>query len=147
MLRLPKVRFKLPEKVTILLKSLQAKDISLYHRSFNTAEISLLLIRYTNIEHDFNEYDIYVSSLLHDIGKLYIPNDILLKQSGLTGRERELIQSHTVNLNFTLLPCPVLLSLSHFSYYTFIRYLVPSLVSSNSIPISKSCFLISSALE
>jgi response regulator RpfG family c-di-GMP phosphodiesterase len=45
-----------------------------------------------------NQYlrDLYDSSILHDIGKVGIPDGILLKDGILTKREYELMQSHTV---------------------------------------------------
>ncbi len=45
-----------------------------------------------------NQYlrDLYDSSILHDIGKVGIPDGILLKDGILTRREYELMQSHTV---------------------------------------------------
>lgn len=41
-------------------------------------------------------------SLLHDIGKLAIPNEIILKRGGLTGLEREVVRSHPL-LGFEML--------------------------------------------
>lgn len=41
-------------------------------------------------------------SLLHDIGKLAIPNEIILKRGGLTDREREVVRSHP-QLGFEML--------------------------------------------
>lgn len=35
-------------------------------------------------------------ALLHDIGKMAIPDGILLKPSGLTEEERELVQRHPI---------------------------------------------------
>jgi len=41
-------------------------------------------------------YDIGVASLLHDVGKLFISDDILNKTGSLTHEERKIIQSHSI---------------------------------------------------
>lgn len=40
--------------------------------------------------------DIGIAGLLHDIGKLYIPKEILLKTTSLNDKEKEIITSHTI---------------------------------------------------
>ncbi|MBM7615144.1 HD-GYP domain-containing protein [Alkaliphilus hydrothermalis] len=40
-------------------------------------------------------YDLAIGSLMHDVGKLFIPKEILLKPSGLTNDEYIAIQQHT----------------------------------------------------
>jgi len=46
--------------------------------------------------------DIFLSSMLHDIGKVTIPDQILLKQSKLTDEEWAIMKSHTV-IGWTIL--------------------------------------------
>ena len=41
-------------------------------------------------------HQIGVASLLHDVGKLFIPDEILNKTSALTSEERKVIETHTV---------------------------------------------------
>lgn len=41
-------------------------------------------------------HQIGVASLLHDVGKLFIPDEILSKTSALTPEERKIIETHTV---------------------------------------------------
>ena len=41
-------------------------------------------------------HQIGVASLLHDVGKLFIPDEILNKTSALTPEERKVIETHTV---------------------------------------------------
>lgn len=50
--------------------------------------------RYEEITNEFMR-DIYDCSILHDIGKVGIPDDILLKNGPLTEKEFEIIQRHT----------------------------------------------------
>jgi HD-GYP domain-containing protein (c-di-GMP phosphodiesterase class II) len=41
-------------------------------------------------------YNIGISAVLHDVGKLFIPDEILDKPDALTARERKVMKSHTV---------------------------------------------------
>jgi HD-GYP domain-containing protein (c-di-GMP phosphodiesterase class II) len=41
-------------------------------------------------------YNIGISSVMHDVGKLFIPEEILNKPGALTVQERQVIESHTV---------------------------------------------------
>jgi HD-GYP domain-containing protein (c-di-GMP phosphodiesterase class II) len=41
-------------------------------------------------------YDIGISSVMHDIGKLFIPDEIINKPDALTTQERKVMESHTV---------------------------------------------------
>ncbi len=41
-------------------------------------------------------HQVGVASLLHDVGKLFIPEEILNKPAALTGDERKIIETHTV---------------------------------------------------
>ena len=40
--------------------------------------------------------DIGISAVMHDVGKLFVPDEILNKPDALTAQERKLIESHTV---------------------------------------------------
>lgn len=42
-------------------------------------------------------YDIGIAAVLHDVGKLFIPDDILNKPSVLTKQERTIIESHSLS--------------------------------------------------
>ena len=54
------------------------------------------LARYLGKDEDFCER-VRVAGLFHDIGKLSIPDDVLLKPARLTNEEFELIKSHSTN--------------------------------------------------
>jgi len=40
-------------------------------------------------------HEIGIASMLHDVGKIFIPNEILIKPGELTGEERNVIETHT----------------------------------------------------
>lgn len=66
-----------------------------YRHCMNVAMISALLARWLG----WKEKDVktaYTAGLFHDIGKLFVPKDILNKPGALTPEEREQIQKHTV---------------------------------------------------
>ena len=56
------------------------------------------LLRYTKYKEIVNDQflkDLFDSSILHDIGKIGIADDILLKEGPLTEKEREIMHQHT----------------------------------------------------
>lgn len=42
-------------------------------------------------------YNIGIASLLHDVGKLFVPDEIMKKPGGLTEEERRIVETHTIN--------------------------------------------------
>nr|WP_255688528.1 HD domain-containing phosphohydrolase [Pontibacillus sp. HN14] len=79
---------------TQLLLDLKEKDPYSYFHSFDVFVISTLFSNYLGSE---NTYDLAKSSLFHDLGKLEVPDSILLKEQKLTFKEYETIQEHTLN--------------------------------------------------
>lgn len=76
-----------------MLHNLQAHDDSVYEHSTNVALISAAIGKWLNL----SEQDIYnltLSGLLHDIGKLSLPDEVLHKPGKLTDEEFEIIKSH-----------------------------------------------------
>ena len=68
------------------------------HRMRNYCILLAQLLKYSGRdEHISNQFlrDIYDSSILHDIGKVGIPDHILLKPGALTPEEFEVIKTHT----------------------------------------------------
>lgn len=72
---------------------LDLKDISTGVHSTRLAEWAIRVARKLNIrEEDF--YQVEVAALLHDIGKIGVPDAILKKNGPLTSEERALINRH-----------------------------------------------------
>ncbi len=77
------------------LRRIKNKDEYLYTHSINVAILSTMIGRW--LEYDQGTIEkLGVAGLLHDIGKVYIPEDILNKPARLTDREYEVIKNHSV---------------------------------------------------
>ncbi|MRG85165.1 HD-GYP domain-containing protein [Salinibacillus xinjiangensis] len=69
-------------------------DDYLYHHSLNVATYSLAIARELNFSQASLE-DLGLAALLHDIGKMKVPEDIVFKSGRLTEQEFQEIQKHT----------------------------------------------------
>ncbi|MFD2170249.1 HD-GYP domain-containing protein [Tumebacillus lipolyticus] len=77
------------------LSSIYTNDGFLYHHSVNVSLISLAI----GMEYGLTEkqlLDLGVGTLLHDIGKLRLPQEILNKPGKLTNEEYELVKQHSM---------------------------------------------------
>src|SRR5207237_8734948 len=72
---------------------LDLKDISTGVHSTRLAEWAIRVARKLNIPEE-HMYQVEVAALLHDIGKIGVPDAILKKQGPLTSEERALINRH-----------------------------------------------------
>src|SRR5437899_8638093 len=72
---------------------LDLKDISTGVHSTRLAEWAIRVARKLNIPEE-HMYQVEVAALLHDIGKIGVPDSILKKQGPLTAEERALINRH-----------------------------------------------------
>ena len=76
-----------------MLHNLRSSDDSVYSHSLNVAMISRILgkwLKWTSSDLD----SLVIAGLLHDIGKLTIPSEVLNKEGKLTDEEFELIRWH-----------------------------------------------------
>ncbi|HEX6307965.1 MAG TPA: HD domain-containing phosphohydrolase [Longimicrobiales bacterium] len=81
----------------MLIPLLQLKQFDEYTttHALNVAVLAMALTEFLGLSaHDVRTFG--VAGLLHDIGKVRIPHDILTKPGKLTAEEREIINSHTV---------------------------------------------------
>lgn len=84
----------LNKKALSLMTSVQVFDHYLYNHSFNVMVYSMQLAIHSGINpKDLNELGI--AGLLHDVGKMVIPLEILNKPDKLTDNEFQLIKTHT----------------------------------------------------
>jgi putative nucleotidyltransferase with HDIG domain len=82
--------------IVLLLKSLREYDSYTFLHSINVAVIATALGR--KLDLDEEEIDVIgTSGLLHDIGKLYVPKDILLKRGRLSPAEWIAVKQHPVD--------------------------------------------------
>lgn len=78
-----------------LLVQVQGDSDLIYQHSLNVALVSVMLGRWLRFSKEDLEV-LLVAGLLHDIGKLLIPKNILLKPYKLDDKEYHIIKSHTV---------------------------------------------------
>lgn len=80
----------------VVLSLVDIKSFSNYtfQHSVNVAVISLILGIRLNL-HKFDLIDLCVGAMLHDIGKVFIPKEILTKSSELTKEEFDILKQHT----------------------------------------------------
>ncbi len=81
--------------ILILVDALEARDKYTAGHSKRVAEMSKLIAESLGIKGEELEY-IEKAALLHDIGKIAIPDEILNKNGKLTEKEYELIKEHPV---------------------------------------------------
>lgn len=82
------------QNILINLVDIKSMDNYTYQHSVNVAIISLVL----GIQLQLNKYELYtlcVGALVHDVGKILIPNELILKPDYLTDDEFNLIKEHT----------------------------------------------------
>lgn len=81
--------------VTAMVNSLDARDPYTRGHSHRVAMIGQRLAQEIGLDQEEVE-DIYLTGLLHDIGKIGVPDHVLLKNGPLDPEERKQIEQHTV---------------------------------------------------
>ena len=76
------------------LNALGALDVFTRKHSENVAAITCRLCEYLHCKKSFTEY-CTICAYLHDIGKIFIPPEVLQKPGKLTDEEYEIIKTHT----------------------------------------------------
>lgn len=90
-----KLEHYLVDFAQILLKTVDAKDHYTKEHSKRVSDLSESFAKYLNLSSK-QELDLKTGSLFHDIGKIGIPDSILLKEGKLTDEEYETIKLHPV---------------------------------------------------
>lgn len=85
----------LVECLRAIICSLEEKDSYTHGHSIRVAEYSQLLAAELNLS-EIEIKEVELSALFHDIGKIGIPDNILLKPARLTRAEFEIMKSHPV---------------------------------------------------
>ena len=79
--------------IEALVEAIEAREREVGDHSFRVTQFTMVLAAQMGIK-GRNLVPIYCGSLLHDVGKIGIPDAILLKQGPLTGEERRIIETH-----------------------------------------------------
>jgi len=82
------------ETIAALASSLDLRERETALHSKRVQEYSLLLARQLGIKEGDTIEGLEMGALLHDVGKIGVPDGILLKKGGLTGEERDVIRRH-----------------------------------------------------
>ncbi|MEZ0535984.1 HD-GYP domain-containing protein [Caldicellulosiruptoraceae bacterium PP1] len=79
------------ESISILIQLMSEKNPTLLTHSLNVAMLSSLMAE--KLEYDCHYF--YTAGLLHDVGKILLPNSLLDKSIQLTSEELQIIKNHT----------------------------------------------------
>jgi HD-GYP domain-containing protein (c-di-GMP phosphodiesterase class II) len=80
--------------IQTLAKTLDARDPYTAGHSERVAKYSVWIAERLGFQRDMLD-ELYKAALLHDVGKIGVPDAVLLKQTRLTGEEYEIIKQHT----------------------------------------------------
>lgn len=83
------------KSIMIGLVDIKSFDDYTYQHSVNVAVISLIIGIKMNF-HKYELFDLCIGALLHDIGKVFIPEEIVNKPANLSDEERKIIEQHTI---------------------------------------------------
>lgn len=86
--------YNLDKSIQYQLNLLDSLDVYTRKHSENVATITCNLCRKLRLSRGFTEY-CTICAYLHDIGKLFIPSEILQKPAALTDEEYETMKKHT----------------------------------------------------
>jgi putative nucleotidyltransferase with HDIG domain len=81
--------------ITSLVSALEARDPQTRNHSARVAKLAGRLGREMGLT-QAELYEVHLGGLLHDVGKIGIPDSILLKPGGLTLEEYEIMKTHSV---------------------------------------------------
>src|SRR5271157_2245916 len=93
-----KLRIKITEA---LLYMIRQKDLNLYEHSINVFTISTNIAKVMVLTKE-KIFTIRLAALLHDVGKILIPSEILNKPTKLTNLEYSIIKKH-VHFSYKIL--------------------------------------------
>ncbi len=83
------------ESLKAIISSLEEKDSYTHGHSLRVAEYSVLLAEAIGLS-EAEIQEVELSALLHDIGKIGIPDNVLMKPARLSKAEFEIMKSHPV---------------------------------------------------
>ena len=124
------------EMVQALAEAIDEKDEYTKGHSVRVAQYSVLIGKDVGLSEDKLKY-LHVAALLHDIGKIGVPDSVLQKPSSLTKEEFDIIKQHTTNggkilHNVTSLPYVEDVALHHHERYDGKGY--PDQLADSEIP-------------
>lgn len=88
--------YNLDKHIRYELNLLDTLDVYTRQHCENVASITCRLCEYLHCSRSFTVF-CTICAYLHDIGKLFVPSNILQKTSALTNEEFEIMKQHTIN--------------------------------------------------
>lgn len=80
--------------ITSLISALEARDPYTRNHSARVAQLAVRVGKRMGLDRS-HLYEIHLGGILHDVGKIGIPDAILLKPGGLTNEEYEVMKTHS----------------------------------------------------
>ena len=87
-------RVIISQMLTIIKNLIERKDSFTCNHSARVAAYAHEIARHMGLDNDFLENLFYIG-LLHDVGKVIVPNEIINKPAALTDDEYEIMKMHT----------------------------------------------------
>jgi len=133
-----------------LVNALDTRDTETEGHSERVTRYSLKLAELLNIKDEKKLANLKTAALLHDIGKIGIPDKILRKPAKLNNEEWKIMQQHSVlgyNLlkNIKKLKEPAIIVLHHHEHYDGSGY--PSGLKGDDIPLGSRIFSVADTLD
>lgn len=152
---LKKNRNQFIQTIIVLSSTIEAKDSYTHGHTERVTKISLSIAKQLanngSFELDDKFYEnIYISALLHDIGKIGIPETILLKKGPLTKEEFSLIKNHPVKGSEMIRPLDLHLDCirgirHHHERYDGLGY--PGVYKGSKIPLTASIIAVADTFD
>ncbi|MFW6280409.1 MAG: HD domain-containing phosphohydrolase, partial [Halanaerobium sp.] len=109
------------ELITSIIKIMEMYDLYTKGHSENVAKLASAIAKEMNLSRQIIR-DTYWAGLVHDIGKLLVPINILNKKAKLTDQEYELIKKHPVWGNKALSSSKILSPIANYMLYHHERW-------------------------
>jgi len=147
-IRIQQLKFQ-EELLLSIIQILELYDIYTRGHSENVARFSSLIARKINPDPNWAK-EVYWAGLVHDIGKLLVPTQILNKPGRLTDEEYELVKMHPVWGAKVLMTSEKLLEIGRFVLHHHERYDgrgYPDGISGNTIPLASRIICLADAYD
>ncbi len=137
------------QTVTSLTRAIEAKDYYTHGHSERVYFYCTLIAEILDLP-ESSRNDLRFASILHDIGKIGIPDSILLKNGRLTDSEREIVSEHPILSESIISPLPFLEKVrrivrSHHEHFDGSGY--PDGLKGNEIPIEARILAVADAYD
>lgn len=87
---------QIEQSIETLLHLLQHKSLHLYHHSLSVQSLAYRLAQHLSLS-EAEISTVELAALLHDVGKLMLPDEILQKEGKLTDQEFETLKKHSAS--------------------------------------------------